>query len=360
MIRQEWLTCKNILVVRADNMGDVLMSSPAIRALKESIGCKITLLTSSAGALIAPYIDCIDELIKVDLPWIKSDQTPEVLPRIIQKLQEYNFDAVVIFTVFSQNPLPAALLMYMAGIPLSLAYCRENPYHLLSDWIPDKEPYDEIKHQVIRDLQLVGSIGCSVKSDSINIQIASDAFQKVNQKISSFLLSSNGYVIFHPGVSEEKRQYPVELWIDLCQKFFKEFHLPILLTGSASESVICNEIAHAAGSFVHSCAGMFSIPEFIALLDQSALVVSVNTGTIHICAAIEKPVIVLYADTNPQHTPWKVPSKVFVFPVDQASRSKNEVIQFLYKKNQAPVRMPDHIDIIHSAKELITLHQIPR
>jgi ADP-heptose:LPS heptosyltransferase len=136
--------------------------------------------------------------------------------------------------------------------------------------------------------------------------------------------------------------------------------LPVFITGTKAESRLCDEIAALAGNEVYSIAGIFSIDEFIAFIAGSSLVLSVNTGTVHIAAALEKPVIVLYADTNPQHTPWKVPSEVFVFPVKKEERSKNEVIRFLYKNRYEPVRMPDHDDIIQSARTLIQPRPILR
>jgi hypothetical protein len=63
---------RNVLCVRADNMGDVIMATPAFRALKETFGSSITLLTSKAGAIVAPHMDCIDDVIAFDLPWVKS------------------------------------------------------------------------------------------------------------------------------------------------------------------------------------------------------------------------------------------------------------------------------------------------
>jgi ADP-heptose:LPS heptosyltransferase len=68
---KDWKNCTNILCIRADNMGDVLMSTPALRALKETFGCKITLLTSAMGNVITPFIAEIDETIVAGLPWIK-------------------------------------------------------------------------------------------------------------------------------------------------------------------------------------------------------------------------------------------------------------------------------------------------
>jgi ADP-heptose:LPS heptosyltransferase len=70
----KWINVKNILVVRLDNMGDLLMSSPAIRALKETFQCRITVLTSSMGKAVTQYIDGIDDVIVYDVPWVKSSE----------------------------------------------------------------------------------------------------------------------------------------------------------------------------------------------------------------------------------------------------------------------------------------------
>lgn len=141
-----WPLCRNVLVIRPDNLGDLLMSSPAIRALKETFGCRITVLTSSAATGIARLIPSIDKVITYDLPWVKNNgvESPDCFMQITQQLKEQAFDAAVIFTVYSQNPMPSILLAYMAGIPLRLAYCRENPYGLLTHWVPDAEPYSFI------------------------------------------------------------------------------------------------------------------------------------------------------------------------------------------------------------------------
>ena len=64
----DWMGCKKILCIRPDNMGDLIMSAPAIRALKETFGCTITLLTSSMAAGIVPFLPEIDELMVFDAP----------------------------------------------------------------------------------------------------------------------------------------------------------------------------------------------------------------------------------------------------------------------------------------------------
>src|SRR5687767_15168284 len=93
-----WKDCKNLLCVRLDNMGDLLMSAPAITSLKESLHCKITVLTSSMAEPIAPYIPAIDEVIVFDVPWVKNDYdiNEDNFQRIVETLKQRNFDGAVI------------------------------------------------------------------------------------------------------------------------------------------------------------------------------------------------------------------------------------------------------------------------
>jgi len=333
-LNRGWASCRNILIIRADNLGDLIMSGPAICAIKETFRARITVLTSQMATGIAKHLSGIDEVITYDLPWIKTNNSiaSEGFFDIVNLLKEKAFDAAIIFTVFSQNPLPAAMLAYLANIPHRLAYCRENPYHLLTDWVPDKEPYDFIKHQVDRDLNLVKTIGATTGDVSLKLTVSEAAASNAMLKLKEVGFDElQPWVIFHAGVSEIKRQFPKEAWIDAGKRMGEQGY-QILFTGTKNEKELTDVLASEIGVKAFSVAGLFTLEEFIAVIKQSPLVVSVNTGTVHIAAAVGTPIVVLYADTNPQHTPWQVPSKVLRFDVREEMRSKNEVIKFLYKE----------------------------
>ena len=315
-------------------MGDVVMTTPALRALKESFGAHITLLTSTMGYGITPFIPCIDEVIVANLPWIKTSQVLEgqEIKLLTERLQKATFDAAVIFTVYSQSALPAALLTMLAGIPKRLAYCRENPYTLLTDWVPDPEPYRFIQHQVERDLKLVNSIGAFTSNDQLFLQVNTRDINAVHHKLQQKDIASSGpYIIFHPGVSEPKRQYPETYWIE-TGKLLTQWNIPVLITGAHSEYDLAERICRGIGTGAFNVAGLLDVGEFIALINLAAVVISVNTATVHIAAAMQTPVIVLYALTNPQHTPWKVSGKVLYFSVAEPVRSKNEVVSYVHDK----------------------------
>lgn len=353
----DWKDCKNILVIRADNMGDLLMSSPAIRALKETFHCNITLLTSSMGNTIAPYLKEIDQTIVANLPWVKTKHPadPKAFKLLTEQLQQSKYDGAVIFTVYSQNPLPAALLAFISGIPKRLAYCRENPYHLLTNWLVEKEPYTFIRHQVKRDLHLVSTIGAETENQKIQIDISEKAKKRVVEKLIALGVDpGKDWLILHPGVSEKKREYPENGWIETGKLLRDRLGYQLLITGSAAEKAMCNNIKNGISENAFSLGGEFSIEEFIALISLAPLVISVNTGTTHIASATQTPVIVLYALTNPQHTPWQVNSAALFFSVKEDLRSKNEVVNYvsqqLMEKTMEP---PTPIEIVEKAERLL-------
>ena len=89
----------------------------------------------------------------------------------IEQLRDGRFDAAVIFTVFSQSPLPAALLCYLADIPLRLAHCHENPYQLLSTGSPIPSRATEIRHEVRRQLDLVATVGARIEDERLSLRV---------------------------------------------------------------------------------------------------------------------------------------------------------------------------------------------
>src|SRR3712207_5899987 len=104
----DWNTAKNILCIRLDTIGDVMMTTPALKLLKAANPeRRITLMTSAAGAVVAPLIPELDDWIVYDAPWLKAtmsraNSAPEYA--MIDRLRQAQFDAAIIFTVYSQNP----------------------------------------------------------------------------------------------------------------------------------------------------------------------------------------------------------------------------------------------------------------
>jgi lipopolysaccharide heptosyltransferase II len=317
---KSWDNAKNILCVRLDTIGDVIMTTPALRALKASQpGRRITLLTSSAGSGAAPLIPELDDLIVYDSPWLKAtapriDSSPEYA--MIEQLRQGNFDAAVIFTVYSQNPLPSAFLCYMAGISLRLAHCHENPYQLLTHWIKDPEPDQFTRHEVRRQLDLVESIGSKIADQRMSLQVPKAAHIKVLHQLEALGIDlDHPWIVIHPGATALSRRYPPEKFAAVARQLVQQYGIPVIFTGTEPERELVNSIRQEMNAASHSLVGCLNLGELAALLDLAPLLISNNTGPVHIAAAVGTPVVDLYALTNPQHTPWEVPNRVLFHDV---------------------------------------------
>jgi len=316
-----WHATRRILAVRLDNLGDVLMTTPALRALQADGARHVTLLASGAGAAAAPFIPEVDALMTTTAPWFPAaPPEPAALLETVAALREAAFDAAVIFTVYSQSAQPAALLCWLAGIPLRLAHCRENPYHLLSDWIPEPEPHELLRHEVRRQLDLVGAVGCRTADEHLSFRIPPvDTLHALVKLRRAGVDPERRWIVLHPGASAPSRRYPAEHFAAVAQRLAAlpeaAGGLQLVFTGEAHERALIDAIRSRVDASVASLAGELSLGELAAVIAQAALLVANNTGPVHLAAALGTPVVDLYALTNPQHAPWQVPHRVLYHDV---------------------------------------------
>jgi lipopolysaccharide heptosyltransferase II len=316
----DWADADHILCVRLDTLGDVLMTTPALRALKESRpGRRLTFLTSAPGAEAARLVPEIDHILVYDAPWMKAtapraDSRPDL--EMVERLRAGGYGAAVIFTVYSQNPLPAAMLCFLADIPLRLAHCHENPYQLLTNWLPDPEPAAFVRHEVRRQLDLVAAIGGRTTNERLSIRFSQAARVRVGSLLQEMRIGADEpWMVFHCGASAASRRYPPEQFAEAARLLAVEPGYPIVFTGAANENPLIEEIRSRMAGPSHSLVGRLSLAELAALLASASLLVSNNTGPVHVAAALGTPVVDLYALTNPQHAPWAVPSRVLFHDV---------------------------------------------
>jgi lipopolysaccharide heptosyltransferase II len=298
-----WSGVRNLLCVRLDSLGDVLMPTPAMRALRETLGCRITLLTSPASSALAGLLPEVDDLMVFSAPWMKpaarqSDRA------VLKEVRRRRFDAAVVFTVYSQSPLPAAYFCYLAGIPRRLAHCRENPYHLLSDWVPDPEP-GLARHEVRRQLDLAAAVGCRASDERLSFHVPDAA-----RRVIAAMNLKRPLVVVHPGASAASRRYPPESYARAVELISREMGCEAVFTGESGEAGLIEGIRARMSARSHSLAGRLGLAELGALIAEADVLVCNNTGPAHMAAAIGTPVVDLYALTNPQHTPWQVISRV--------------------------------------------------
>jgi lipopolysaccharide heptosyltransferase II len=238
-----------------------------------------------------------------------------------RRLERGRFDAAVIFTVYSQSALPAAMLCYLAGIPRRLAHCRENPYGLLTDWVCETEPHGGVRHEVERQLALVAKIGATCADTRMRFDVGIRGREALAARLASRGVAPNGpWFVIHPGASAPSRRYPPERFGEVAASLARATSWPILLTGSEDEAPLIRDVmanaGQAAKARLHDLSGLLNIEEFAALIEGAAVLITNNSGPVHLASALATPVVDLYALTNPQHTPWQTEQRVLFHDVD--------------------------------------------
>src|SRR5918994_1863041 len=124
-----WGEARRLLVVRLDNIGDVVMTGPVLRALKENLpGSHITLMASPGGGKAAPLLPWVDEVLAwrvlwQDLGYLSFDPAREM--ELVETLRRGSYYAAIILTSFKQTPHAPGYACYLAGIPLRLGESKE-------------------------------------------------------------------------------------------------------------------------------------------------------------------------------------------------------------------------------------------
>src|SRR6185437_6664126 len=183
----EWLAARNILAVRLDNIGDVVMLGPALRAVKQSSpDARITLLASPAGGTATPLLPWVDEVITLRPVWqdvgsrIAFDPARE--QELIAMLAARGFDAALIFTSFSQTPHVPCYVCYLAGIPLRAGEAKEFGGSTLTTEL--RSAPDDL-HQVERNLRLIECLGFVVRERQLVVAIPAVAKHAVPTLLAS-------------------------------------------------------------------------------------------------------------------------------------------------------------------------------
>lgn len=321
----QWQSARNVLAIRLDNLGDVLVTSPALHAIKQSLPeARLTLLASSVGAQPGYLIPDVDDVIVYEAPWMdpwhRLPRDPEREQGMIATIRERRFDGAIIFTSYRQSPLPAAYLCYLADVPLRVAASIDGPGSLLTT--RHKHP-ETMMHEVERGLDLVGAIGMTTDCAELALTVPARSHVAVRR-----FLAENGaedgirpLVVVHPGCSMPARTYPEEMYSQVVALALRRIGAHVVLTGMESERALVERVRGrvdpALRDRVIPTAGELAFPDFCALIERSDLVVTNNTGPMHIAAAVQTPVVTLFALTNPpeQWGPWRVPHRLLYHDV---------------------------------------------
>ncbi|NUO59858.1 MAG: HAD-IIIA family hydrolase [Hamadaea sp.] len=283
----------NVLVVRPDSLGDVVVTGPAVRAIAAHAG-KVTVWCGPRGSAAARLLPGVDDVVEYATPWIDADPapvSPAGLAEFAEDLARRDFDEALIFTSFHQSPLPTALVLRLAGVRRITAISHDYPGSLLDLRV---RPPDDLPEPV-RALAVAAAAGYRLPADD-----PGDLLVDLGRPV-----MRTSQIVVHPGGSAAARTCPPELMAEVVAALRAAGH-PVLVTGGPGERELTAQVA-VAGAV--DLGGRTDVAGLTRLLAAAACVVTANTGPAHLAAATGTPVVSLFAPTvpferwGPYHTP---------------------------------------------------------
>ena len=285
------------LVVRPDNAGDVLLAGPAVRAVAADAD-HVTFWAGPNGAAAAALLPGVDDIVVHRADWVDPAARGVDRDRVmafVDRLAALAIDEAVVLTSFHQSPLPAALLLRLAGVPTIAAVCDDFPGALLD---VRHRVADDI-HEVERALSLAATLGHRLPAGDhggLDVVVPPDTTVDVPD--------DPDLLVVHPGASVPARSWAPERH-RAAVAALRADGWRVLVTGGAGERDLTAFVADGADDL----GGRTSLAELAALLARCAAAITGNTGPAHLAAAVGTPVVSLYAPTVPpvRWRPWGVP-----------------------------------------------------
>ncbi|HEX6992657.1 MAG TPA: glycosyltransferase family 9 protein [Gammaproteobacteria bacterium] len=313
--KNAWLRARRLLVIRADNIGDVVMTGPALRAIRRALpDAELTLLASPAGAEAAPLLPWIDDVICRRVLWQDLGRLafdPARERALIEELEARRFDGAVILTSFSQSPHPAALVAWLAGIPLRAGASREE-----STVLTHRTPFGPFeRHQAERNLALVAALGFPVDDGALEIRVPTDADGRAAEMLAAHGVGGTPYLLWNPWASAAARTYDPIRGADAARAIAEAADMRVVITAHARDADDAARLAERIGVRAIDLGGRTSVTELAALVARAAVVLTSHTSVMHLADALRVPVVVPFSGTDllaqwtPRHGPHVVLSR---------------------------------------------------
>jgi heptosyltransferase III len=276
---------KNILIVRTDRIGDVVLSLPMAEIVKKKYPyCKVTYFIKNYTSSLIDDNPFIDEVV------LAEELDGKILfGKNLKIIKSKKIDTCVVV-----NPtLKIALMMFLSGIENRIGTGYRWYSFLFNKKVFEHRKHGD-KHELEYNINLLNKIDIDFKDFSNEINFHLSVNGKSSEKINSILYekgfkSGNKIVIIHPGSGGSSVDLPKEKLIELTGRLSKLNNVTIIITGSKSESGLCKQFEISES--VINLSGQLDLSLLKALINKANLFISNSTGPMHIAAALGVHVI---------------------------------------------------------------------
>lgn len=271
---------KNVLVVNVNWLGDAVFSLPVFASIRSAHpGARITCLCVSRVAEVLRYSSDIDEIIELDekgahfWPWQKA--------ALIGHLRAKRFDTAFVL----HASLSRALIVWLAGIKSRIGFSKW-PW-LMSCHVDHSS---EGAHRMDHYLKVIEAAGIAPRSRSYTLNAPKCG-----------PLVQGEYVVFNVGGNWDLKQWPQDSWVELARQI-NALSVLIVFTGSAKDKTAVSGIMEKSGANALNLCGQTSLGQSLALYAGANVVISADSGPLHLANSVGAKVIALFGPTRQEIT----------------------------------------------------------
>lgn len=270
-----------ILIARTDKIGDVLLITPVLSALRKKFP------SDHISVLISPYTR---EIIEGN-PNIDDVIFDDCKSGLSAKLKKEHFDTVVVlFPTFR-----VALAAFLAGIPRRIG-TGYRIYSFLFNYKIYVHRSSIEKHEVEYNFDLVRPLGVELKDEKTQIFYGDSEKEYAGAFLKNLNIAKNDTVIaVHPCCGGSSWNWPIENYAKLCDELMQSYNAKILITGSEKDKQRIDKMLSLMNSKPYLLIGKTTIKQLAAVLSGCSLFISSSTGPMHIAAAVGIPVVSFFS-----------------------------------------------------------------
>ncbi len=290
---------KRILVARTDRIGDVLLSTPVIKALRDHYPSSyIAMMVSSYTKDLLVGNPYLDEVVVFDKGRRHAGMWQAVV--FSRRLRKMDFDVVVIL----HPTVRVHLLCFLAGIKERIGYDRKAPY-FLTTVIPHTKQ-EGIKHEMEYNFDLLKPLGITEVTRDMYVPISDASERFVDQVLKAEGLTPQDRIVaVNPAASDASRRWPIEKFAEAIDRLSAIHRVKVAIIGDSIHRSIVGDVVKAAKTGPLDFCGKFNLIQLASFLKRCALVISNDSGPVHLSAAVKTPVISLFGRNQPGLSPTR-------------------------------------------------------
>ncbi|MGC9976127.1 MAG: lipopolysaccharide heptosyltransferase II [Syntrophales bacterium] len=289
---------RNILIRGTNWIGDAIMALPAVSAIRNTFPhAQISVLAKPWVAEIFNLCKEVDEVIEFQSPGVHSGIAGKI--RLAKELSARRFDAAILL----QNAIEAAIITWLAGIPVRAGYNSDGRGLLLTHSVQRTEDIRKV-HQIHYYLEMVKALGC--QSAGVDVYLRPGREYEI---LSEKLLGEHdiGGESFIVGLAPGATYGPAKRWLPerfaaVGDRMVEDLSAQVILFGSSEDRKSTDLVQqHASHQFLN-LAGKTNLKEAIAVITRCSLFISNDSGLMHIAGALNIPTVAIFGSTNPVTT----------------------------------------------------------